>query len=416
MGPIQIMRFINLVTGDASIDTCSIERMGLLAVKLGQLLALRSDFLPAERCQELQRLYQTATKVPAESAQRLLEQNAPRVLLDSLASFEPEPVATASVGQVHRGRLRSGEAVAIKLLKDQFAPRFQRDIRRLKFQMRLARALYPPLRRLGDVTGLIRHLESYTLCELDLQNEIRGARKLQAMRRRMEADLGVTNWRVPRYHENLSNSDVLVSEWCEGPTLETLLSRGEIGIESLLQLFCIHGTCMFGYGEFHGDLHPGNVVLQDSEFIFLDNAAVVSAPASIRHALFEFFRHLSQGSDEAAFEALLGMAPSVPPAATKDHYLQSMRELYRDFRGNAVSATSMSRQMMMTIRKAVEAGCVFDEAAFPIIRSLMFMDGMVLRAAPETDIIGSMKPALEEISTIAGEGANGRSRQFEIAV
>jgi len=400
MGPVQTLRFIRLITGKAPIVPADVERLGLLAVKLGQLLALRSDFFPPERCRELQRLYQSASAVPAQDALPLLHRSAPPRLLTELESFEERPVAAASVGQVHRARLRSGETVAVKLIKSDFAGRFQRDVRQLKWQMQFARGVYPPLRRLGDVTGLIQHIENYTLMELDLRNEMRGAARLMQLRERMARDGGALNWRVPRYHVELSNARVLVSEWIEGPTLENLLAAGRVGLDDLLDLFRIHGTCLFGHGEFHGDLHPGNVILRDGEFIFLDNAAVVRAPRAVRQSLFRFFERLANGRNDEAFHALLGMSPTPPDAPTLARYLANMRELYRDFRGKAVSEVSLTRQMMLTIRQAVETGCVFDEGAFPVIRALMFMDGMVLRAAPQTDLIGAMRPRLAELASL----------------
>jgi ubiquinone biosynthesis protein len=77
-----------------------------------------------------------------------------------------------------------------------------------------------------------------------------------------------------------------------------------------------------------------------------------------------------------------------------------MHEIYSGFIGKTVSEVSLTQQMMKTVRCAVLAGCRFGEEAFPIIRSLMYMDGMVLRGQPDVDLITSMGPYLDEFASI----------------
>ena len=77
-----------------------------------------------------------------------------------------------------------------------------------------------------------------------------------------------------------------------------------------------------------------------------------------------------------------------------------MEALYNGFVGTTVAETSLTRQMMETVKMAVRAGCKFDEQTFPVIKSLMFMDGMVLRACPEIDLITQMGPALDEFKKV----------------
>jgi ubiquinone biosynthesis protein len=94
------------------------------------------------------------------------------------------------------------------------------------------------------------------------------------------------------------------------------------------------------------------------------------------------------------------MADVKPTGTTLQNYYSSMYELYDGFVGTSVSETSLTEQMMRTIKAAVIAGCSFGEDAFPIIRSLMYMDGMVLKGFPDVDLISSMGPYLDEFSTL----------------
>ena len=94
------------------------------------------------------------------------------------------------------------------------------------------------------------------------------------------------------------------------------------------------------------------------------------------------------------------MAGVPPSEKALNRYYQSMFELYDGFVGTSVSEVSLTEQMMKTVKAAVLAGCAFGEEAFPIIRSLMYMDGMVLKGYPHVDLISSMGPYLDEFASI----------------
>ena len=207
--------------------------------------------------------------------------------------------------------------------------------------------------------------------------------------------------KFPKVWPELSNRHILVMEHIKAPTLESQLSKNNLEWDDLLQLFRIHGAYMFGIGTFHGDLHPGNAMVdKDGMFTFIDTGAISHAPENVRSALFGFFYYLAKGRLDEAFEAMLTMADTPPTGEAKARYMREMHETYSGFVGKSVSEVSLTQQMMKTVRIAVLAGCRFGEEAFPIIRSLMYMDGMVLRGHPDVDLISSMGPYLDEFASI----------------
>ena len=205
----------------------------------------------------------------------------------------------------------------------------------------------------------------------------------------------------PKIWKELSNENLLVMEEITHPTLESHLNSKTMEWDDLLQLFRIHGAYMFGMGVFHGDLHPGNAMMTDEkDFIFIDTGAICEAPEHVRKALFGFFYFLAKGELKNAFDAMLTMAAVTPTGKTLQTYYDSMFELYDGFVGTSVSEVSLTQQMMKTVKAAVLAGCSFGDEAFPIIRSLMYMDGMVLKGHPHVDLISSMGPYLDEFATL----------------
>ena len=259
----------------------------------------------------------------------------------------------------------------------------------------------PKLKKVGNPIGLLNHIEDYTLRELNLLNEITGKERLENLAEKYSDKFPMPNLRFPKIWKELSSENVLVMEEIKEPTLESHLNSGTMEWDDLLQLFRIHGAYMFGMGVFHGDLHPGNAMMsEDKEFIFIDTGAICEAPEHVRNALFGFFYFLAKGELQNAFDAMLTMAEVAPSGKTLQTYYDSMFELYDGFVGTSVSEVSLTQQMMKTVKAAVLAGCSFGDEAFPITRSLMYMDGMVLKGHPEVDLISSMGPYLDEFATL----------------
>ena len=379
----------------------AIQSMGLLAVKLGQIFALRPDLIEPERCIELQQLYSRAATIPEENSQALLKKFAPEGFMDHFEFIEPVPFAAASIGQIHRAKLKDGSKVVVKIIKSDFEASFQRDVKRMKRWIRMGLFFNPRLRKVGNPIGLLAHIEDYTLRELNLLNEIEGRRLLMEQAEVVETHFPMPKLKFPKMWDELSNEHILVMEEITHPTLEDHLENGTLTWPDMLELFRIHGAFMFGIGTFHGDLHPGNAMMAaDGSFYFIDTGAICNAPQHVRNALFGFFYFLAKGELRNAFDAMLTMAAVQPTGATLDTYYESLNELYDGFVGTSVSEVYLTEQMMKTVKAAVLAGCAFGEEAFPIIRSLMYMDGMVLKGHPDVDLISSMGPYLDEFSVL----------------
>ena len=395
---LTFLRFYREIRKDGPADLDWIQRQGLLAVKLTQIFALRPDMLSIEKCRQLQKMYRNASTIPSEDVMRILEERAPVSFHESVVWFDEEPLAAASVGQVHRATLSTGEEVVVKVIKADHKKRFQRDVKRMMRMMRVAIAISPKLRKVGNPIALLRHVEDYTTRELDLRNEIRGGSELKSIQEKLSDDFPMPRLRFPKYYPDLSNEHVLVSEFVDGKTLEECIEDKSLAWDYLIELFRIHGAYMFGVGTFHGDLHPGNCIVDgEGNFVFIDNGAVCEAPKNVSVPLFKFFESLSKNDLDLAFEALLGLADERPSDDRLTRFNARMSEIYSGFGDKSVGEQSLTELMMRTVRAAVEdAGADFGEEGFPIIRSLMYMDGLVIRTHPEVKLIAEMGPSLVE--------------------
>ena len=404
MRMLTFFRFMRQIMRKKPADLDWIQNQGLMAVKLAQIFALRPDLLGEEKCKQLQQLYQHAASIPPENWEETLKSKAIPNFFDNFKNIDSKPLAAASVGQVHRATLNNGDEVVIKFVKQAKAVKFRKEVARMRSWLRIFLIVSPRLRKVGNPMALLNHVADYTTRELDLRNEISGAEELARIQAEIADEFPTPKLRFPNYYPELSNENVLVSEFIEGMSLEEGIENKSLEWSTLLELFRIHGAYLFGIGTFHGDLHPGNCIIdKEGRFVFIDNGAICHAPSFVNRSLFNFFEHLSRQEMHSAFMSLLDMTHKKPTGKKMQKYLNRMNEIYVDFEKKPVGEQSLTRIMMQTVRAAVElANAEFGEEAFPIIRALMYLDGLVIRTHPDALLIKSMGPYLNEFRVKLG--------------
>lgn len=369
--------------------------MGLLAVKIAQMYAVRGDLLGPGKTAKLATLYEQAAPMPPGGFRRAFEREAPAELREALEHLDEEPLAVASLGQVHRARLKDGREVIVKLLRSDHAAIFLRDAASLRRLVRLALFFYPPLQRLADPLGTLDAIVRTTRTEMDLTAEARGGDELARLRDEGRAKLPhLGKLRIPKVHREFTRPGILVAEYVSAPTVRTLLDCGRFSYASLLQLFRIHGYFLFLRGGFHGDFHPGNLHHDGTDFWFIDNANVERVDLRFSRGLLAFLCRLGVGDAAGAARAIEALALS--PLPDPGPFRKRFADLYAGFGGRPVGEQSLTTQMMRTVRMAVESGLEFPPGAFPVIKSLMYLDGMALACAPD-------KVLLDDVVRFAGD-------------
>ena len=402
MNWLQFARLIHSIYrhGGALPDLDWIQRLGLLAVKLGQVHALRIDFLDREKCEHLARLYRRNVSLPAQDFNDLLRVAAGGEFFEQFAEISKEPLACASVGQVHRARLKDGSPVVIKAVKRDVRQQFVADVASLKRLFALCTTLYPKLRQVGDPAGILSDIEEYTLSELDLRHEVEGQKILRTIHDNNRERFDLSQLRFAEIYEPLCNERVMVSEWIPGPSFDELLEAGQLSYQQVLDLFRIHGFHMFCIGTFHGDMHPGNVLLCDGKLCFIDTGYIGTVGQKIRRGLFRFFAALSEHDYPRCAVALNSMSENELSGPAFDTFRGMFVELYADFEGSTVAQVSLTKKMMQTIKLGVHQGMRFEKGIFAIIRSLMYLDGMVLRCNPGAVLLRDMRPFIAEFERL----------------
>jgi len=284
-----------------------LERLGLTYIKLGQFLAMRFDLLPADVCRELMHLFEHVTPASAGPIRALVEAELGAPIERLFSFFSDEPVAAASVAQVHEARTLAGERVAVKVQRPDVERVFESDMRNIG---RVA--------ALADLIGVFgalsardytREFEAWTRRELDFVEEAHTSEKLAALLLEYES--------VPRVHHALTSRRVLTTEYVDGlslneltetleegglravrerwPTLDADLVADRASYASLRQIL----AC----GFFHGDPHPGNVIVRlDNTLVWVDFGIFGTLTEYLRRTLYDMIETVALGNIDRSFE------------------------------------------------------------------------------------------------------------------
>ena len=233
----------------------ALEQLGPIFIKFGQVLSTRRDLIPPDIAEELARLQDRVPPFPAAQARAMIERSLGKSIETMFASFEAEPVASASVAQVHFATLHDGREVAVKVLRPGMLAVIDDDLALLHTLARWVERLSADGKRLRP-REVVAEFDTYLHDELDLVREAANAAQL----RRNMADLPLIM--VPEMHWELCTSNVIVMERMKGVPISQVDRLREAGVD-IKKLardgVTIFFTQVFRDGFFHADMHPGNI-------------------------------------------------------------------------------------------------------------------------------------------------------------
>jgi ubiquinone biosynthesis protein len=357
----------------------ALEDGGVTFVKLGQVISTRRDLIPPEFISELSHLQDDAPQVPWPQIAGVLRTELGADLDEVFAGFDQEPIAAASIAQVHAATLPSGDRVVVKVCRPDVRGVVDRD---LDIVVRLAARLQRSTnwgRAVGAV-DLAHGFSDALLEELDLRIEARNMTAVAAAAAKRGASV-----RVPIPHLPLCGEKVLVMEYLDGRSLaaadmpagpRAALARGLL--DTLLCQVLLDGT-------FHADPHPGNVLLlTDGTLGLLDFGSVGRIDAGLRAALQRLLLALDRGDPAALADALLDVVER--PEELDELRLE--RALGR-FAARHVAAGITPDVRMFTdlFRIIADHGLAVPPEIAAVFRSLATMEGTLTQLAPGFDIV-----------------------------
>jgi predicted unusual protein kinase regulating ubiquinone biosynthesis (AarF/ABC1/UbiB family) len=271
----------------------AIVRLRGLFIKVGQLISIMANFLPDAFREELQALQDQVPPRPYADIEERLLQELGKPPTELFAQFSAEPVASASIGQVHRARLHSGEEVAVKVQYLDIEQIVRTDLRALRRIVWFLRWVMPDY----GFDTIYQEIRGMVLSELDYRQEADALRRIAANFKRRGS---VTPVRIPRVIDGLSSERVLTTEWMRGIRIADLPALARAGLDTRrLAHTCVQAFCeqIFVDGDYHADPHPGNLLVQASSeadptpvLVFLDFGATAQVSEAMRRGMVSFLQ------------------------------------------------------------------------------------------------------------------------------
>jgi ubiquinone biosynthesis protein len=362
-----------------------LEALGPTYVKLGQILSLREDLLPRSVTDELKQLLDRLPALPYRRFVELLSRRLDRDALDLFAFIETRPLGSASIGQIHRARLATGEPVIIKMVKPGIRETIQRDVVLLHWLgrfLQLVLARYQPRRVIAEFCH-------YTLREVDLTLEADNADTF-ASNFASQPDIV-----FPRVYRSFSNQDVLVMEFLPGMTpadpRAQRLSAAER--DRLVDLGAEAIICMlYRDGFFHADLHPSNLILLSGPRAgFIDLGMVGRFDEELRRTLLYYYYSLVMGDAVSAARYLASLA-DIDDASDPRGFQREVEEVCRRWRRSSTFEDfSMGRLIMESVAKGARYRMYFPVEMVLMVKAIVTFEAVGHQLKPGVDVAAVTK-------------------------
>jgi len=375
--------------------TRAITALGPAYVKFGQILSTRPDIVGAELAQQLTMLQDRLPPFATATAKRIV---ADELDIDVDATFSEfsDPVAAASIAQVHRARLATtGQEVAVKVLRPGIERAFRKDIDAFHLAAWLIEAIVPFSRRLRP-SDVVAHFEGVVDGELDLRLEAASAAEFAA---NTADDAGMT---VPRPNWSLSGRQVMTLDWAEGIGLADLTALDAAGHDRValgsrvLALFLSHAL---RDGFFHADMHQGNLkVAASGDLVFYDFGIMGRLDEYTRRVYAEiligFIRRDYRRVAEVHFEA-----GYVPADRDIDEFARALRVVGEPIFGMDATGISMARLLAYLFEVTERFGMQTRTELILLQRTMVVVEGVARTLDPHINIWKVARPVVEAYIT-----------------
>ncbi|MGO4742164.1 ABC1 kinase family protein [Serratia quinivorans] len=367
----------------------ALEALGPTFVKFGQILATRSDLLDSSWTDELDRLHSQASTLS-------WEQLAPQITADLggdphslFAEFDQTPLAAASMAQIYRARLHSGEAVVVKVLRPGLAKTIQADLRLLTYLAETVEQQSPALARYRP-RQMVRALATALNHELDLTHEGNNCERV-AQQFVQQPDVV-----IPKIYWQWSSQRLLVQEFLPGIAPENPQQLAAAGFDG--PLLAQRGAQAFmkmvlEHRLYHADPHPGNVMaLADNRVGFIDFGMVGQLSERRRNQLLLLLQAIAERESSGIVNTLIAWSDSDPLD------LLDLELAAQNFLDKQASATlTLGKALTDLLVMAREHQLALPPDLVLLFKALITADGVLHRLDPHFDIIATLKPMLQQV-------------------
>jgi ubiquinone biosynthesis protein len=368
-----------------------LAELGPTFTKLGQLLSTRPDVLPAHWVEELESLQDDCSPLPLAEIRREIERGLGRPVEELFAQLDEAPLASASIAQVHLARTHGGERVVVKVQRPDIRERIDSDLTLLYYLAKLLEAvveetgLYTP-------TGIIEEFDRTVHEELDFGNEARNAKEMGENARGREFLV------IPRVHGELSSSTVLTLDYIEGTKVSEVTEKAGFDLEKVARnIIEAAFRQLFEDGLFHGDPHPGNILVLPGNRIALVDFGLMGRLTRVqREALVTLIVAVALRDPDSVARILnrIGVPDVHSPIAEFKGDIRGILERYLGLKLEEIRTATLLRDLLdLSVRHRIRIPKEYAVLA----KASITVEGIIRRLYPRLDILEIGLPYAKEL-------------------
>jgi len=375
----------------------ALNEMGPIYVKFGQIISTRRDLVAPDIADELALLQDQVPPFPGEEARSIIEGALKQPVAELFGSFELEPLASASIAQVHAATLPDGREMVVKVVRPGINRLIRRDIDLLMAIARLAEKYWEGGSRVKP-TEFVKEFETFIFDELDMTREGSNA---SALRANFE---GSTELYIPEIYWPYCKEQVLVMERVSGIPISDIngLKEAGVNLERLAKMgIRVFYTQVFRDNLFHADMHPGNILVdvsdpENASYIALDFGIVASLTPQDLYYISENFQALFN-RDYFRVAQLHIDAGWVPHDTRVDELEASVRAVGEPSFSRPLNEVSFGNLMLKLFQVAYRFKLDIQPQLIMLQKTLLNIEGLGRDLYPELDVLATSKPELERI-------------------
>lgn len=368
------------------------QALGPTFIKLGQALSVRSDLIGADVATDLSTLQDRLPPFPSEQARAIVEDELGQPVDELFDRFESEPVAAASIAQVHYATTADGRDVAVKVLRPGVEGQFRRDIGLMYWVARLAERAHPPFRRLKPVE-VVDTFEQTVRMEMDLRLEAAAAAELA------NNFVGHSDFRVPDVDWQRTGRRVLTTSRVEGIPIDEVDALVEAGldprdiIERSAEVFFFQ---VFRDGFFHADIHPGNMfVSRDGALMPVDFGIMGRLDRKTRNYLADMLLAFLQ-RDYRRVADVHFEAGYVPPEQSREAFMQACRSIGEPIFDRPLEDISLARLLAQLFQVTEQFRMETQPQLLLLQKTMLVAEGVSRTLDPSMNMWVLAQPLIEE--------------------
>ena len=348
------------------------QSLGPIYIKFGQTLSTRPDLIGTEVADSLKYLQDKLPPFSYRIVKARIEERFGQKLSDLFDSFDDTPVAAASIAQVHKAKLKSGEIVAVKILRPNIAQKYEEDIAFLEYGAEVITRFLKKAKRLRPKEVMSVFRQSMNL-ELNLRSEAAAASRI------LDNFANDSSLHIPRIYWNLTHDDIITLEWIDGISIYDREAIKKLGFDPkdiAAKIAVIFFNQAYRDGFFHADLHPGNILVCPNGKVALVDFGIIGILAeddrlAIAEILYAFLKR-----DYKLVAEVHHRVGYIPKDTNLEYFAQSCRAVAEPIIGIAIKNISIGNLLAQLFKVTEEYGMETQPQLLLLQKTMVVVEGI----------------------------------------